>query len=404
MKTAGRWFLGTLAASGLLAAAAISGCSGFWDAPPNGGGGGTNPASGNFYVLNQKTAQIAGFAFAAGASSPTALTGSPYALGTLPNCIAIDPTGSFLYVGTATGGILLYTISSNGALTASTGGAISSDPANAMQVDPTGSWLVESVSGTGILTAIPLNSTTGGNNGAAVTVNLPATTLQQIAISPSISGTTSYAFVAMGTGGTAVVPFNSGNSNPFGTVQRITVKHNLGAANAVGVDPQNRLLYVGETAAATGSQSGGLRAFTIGSSSVTEITSGATDITGTAYPYSTGGTGPSSILPTSSAVYVSNSAVSGNSTGNITGFKILTSASGNTFSLASINTVTTGTQTTGLAIDSTSSYLLAVNFGGNPDLSTFTFDTTTAGQLDVGPTAATGADPAGAWAIAAAPQ
>jgi hypothetical protein len=404
MKTAGRRFRGTLAAIGILAAAAISGCSGFWDPLPGtgtGGGTGTNPASGNFYVLNQTSGQLAGFSFAAGASSPTPVTNSPYALGTVPNSIAIDPTGSFLYVGTV-GGILLYTINSDGSLTASAN-AISADAATAMQVDPSGLWLVESVSGTGVLSAVPLNTSTGAANGAEVSIALPFTTTQQIAISPSGS-TASYAFVAMGGGGTAVIPFNSGNSNPFGNVQRVAVKHNLGAANAVAVDPQYPLLYVGESAAASGTQTGGLRVFTIGTSNVTEITSGTTDVTGTAYPYSTGGTGPSSILATSAGdVYVSNRAVAGSSTGNITGFKILTSTSGNTYTLAAINTVTTGAQTSGLAADSTGAYLLAVNFGGNPDLSTFTFDATTAGQLDAGPTASTGTDPTGAAAIAAAP-
>jgi 6-phosphogluconolactonase len=402
-----RLFRGVVAAAALLAVFAISGCAGFWDPLPGtgGGGGGTNPASGNFYVLNQSAGQIAGFAFAAGASSPTALNGSPYALGVVPNCIAINPAGSFLYVGTVSG-VLLYTINSDGSLTANTG-AVTSDVPNAIQVDPSGSWLLEAIpgplGGRAILSAVPLNSTTGGANGASVPINLPAATVQQIAISPSGS-TASYAFVAMGTGGTAVVPFNSGNANPFGTVQSFGVKHAQGASNAIAVDPQYPLLYVGESAAASGTQSGGLRVFTIGTSGVTEITSGTSDVTGTAYPYTTGGTGPSSIVATSAGdVYVSNRAVAGSSNGNITGFKILVSTSGNTYTLAAINTVTTGPQTTGLAVDSTSAYLLAVNFGGGPDLSTFTFDATTAGQLDAGPTAATGTDPVGAIAIAAAP-
>ena len=384
MRT-GRWAWALLAAVSLL-----TGCSGFWDAPASSDSG-TNPASGVFYVLNQKTNQIAGFSFTAGASSPTAVSGSPWALGAAPFALAIAPGGNFVYVSTASG-IYLYTVGTGGALTiGNSGSPISSDIANAMQVDPSGSWLIEAVSGEGTLNAIPLDANTGLYAGTGTQyTTLPSTTVQQIAVSPSGS-TYPYVFVAMGTGGTAVVPFTSGNAKPFGTVAKISVKNSLGGDNAVAVAPDNSLLYIGETAALSGTQSGGLRVFTIGANSISEI-SGS--------PYSTGGTGPSSILPTTSYVYVANSAVSGSSKGNISGFSITASTSG-AYTLTAINTVSAGTQTESLAEDSTDAYLLAVNYGGSPDLSTFTFDSTTAGQLDAGPTAATGTDPVGAWAIAA---
>lgn len=388
MRT-GRWAWALLAAVSLL-----TGCSGFWDAPASSDSG-TNPASGIFYVLNRTTNQIAGFSFTAGASSPTAVSGSPWALGSEPFALAIAPSGEFLYVSTVNG-IYLYTVGTGGTLTIGNSGTpISSDPAYTMQVDPSGSWLIEAVSGTGQLNAIPLDANTGLYTGSGTQyTTLPSTTVNQIAVSPSGSSYP-YVFVAMGTGGTAVIPFTSGNAKPFGTVSKVSVKNSEGGDNAVAVDPQNRLLYVGETAAVSGTQSGGLRVFTIGTSGVTEI-SGS--------PYSTGGTGPSFILPSTSYVYVANSAVSGSKTGNISGFSITTSGTTTiTYSLTAINTVSTGTQTESLAEDSTDAYLLAVNYGGSPDLSTFTFDATTAGQLDAGPTAATGTDPVGAWAIVAAP-
>ncbi|WP_058189749.1 lactonase family protein [Terracidiphilus gabretensis] len=392
MRTA-RWVRGIIVAVAAIAVAAISGCAGFWDPLPNSGGGGTNPVSGTFYVLNQKTNQLAGFAFAAGASSPTAVTNSPYSLPSQPLAMAIAPSGSYLYVSTLSG-ILYYTINADGSLTAGDSGQIlSSDTAFAMQVDPSGSWLIESVSGSGVLAALPLDSSTGALNGTAQTVNLPATTLKEIAVTPS-GAATPYVFVAMGTGGTAVVAFNSGNANPFGVVSKIGVKNSLGADNAVAVDPGSRLLYVGETVAVSGTQSGGLRVFTIGSSAISEI-SGS--------PYATGGTGPSAILPTTGIVYVANSAVSGSSSGNISGFSIVTSTSGTSYSLTAINTISAGSLTSAIAEDNTNAYILAVNFGGSPDLSTFTFDSTTQGQLDAGPTSSTGTDPTGTIAIIAAP-
>lgn len=389
------WAKTMILAASVAAAAAIPGCKGFWDATTDSGSSSstsTNPASGIFYVLNQKDSQLAGFSFTAATTTPTAVTGGSVTIPAVPFSLAMAPGGGAVYVGTAVG-IYLYTVDSSGALTiGNSGQPIVTDPAYAMAVSPSGNWLLEAASGAGVLSAVPIVADTGlvDSSRSLQSVALPATSVNGIAVSPS-GGTASYAFVAMGTGGTAVVPFTAGNAKPLGTVGRIGVKNSPGGDNAVAVDPANALLYVGETAALSATQSGGLRVFTIGSgSSILEITGS---------PFATGGTGPSSILPLASTVYVANSAVSGKSAGNVTGFSV-TSTSGS-YSLAAINTVTTGKQTSALAEDNTGAYLLAVNYGGTPDLSTFTFDSTTTGQLDTGPTASTGTSPAGAWAVVA---
>src|SRR5579871_5810497 len=87
----------------LAVAPLLSGCKGFWDQPSGSGGGGTGSASGFFYVLNQKTTGIAGFSFASGSTSLTAVSGSPYSLGAAPFAVAIAPSGGHLYVSTAAG-------------------------------------------------------------------------------------------------------------------------------------------------------------------------------------------------------------------------------------------------------------------------------------------------------------
>lgn len=383
---------------GLVAVVLLGGCKGFWNpVTTTGSGGTTGSASGVFYVLNQKTSQIVGFSFASGSTTPAAVTGGSANLVAAPLAVAISPSGSYLYVST-TVGIYLYTIGSGGTLTISNSGqAVSADPAYTMVVDPSNQWLLEAVSGTGVLSAIPIDSSTGTYNSSiqVAAITLPDTSVQQMAISPSGSSDP-YVFVAMGAGGTEVIPFTAANATPFGNVANIPVEKNGGAANAVAVDPSNRLLYIGETAAiaATTSQpqTGGLRAFTIGATSLTEIAK---------TPYVSGGTGPSAILPTADYVYVANKAVSGSSTGNIAGFAITSTAG--VYSLTSISTDAAGASTLGLAEDSTSTYVLAVNSGGSPDLSTYTFDSTTAGKLDAGATSTTGTDPVEAVAIAAVP-
>jgi hypothetical protein len=190
------------------------------------------------------------------------------------------------------------------------------------------------------------------------------------------------------------VAFDATNTQPFGaTATTFKPKNTTGGDTTVAVDVSRPLLYVGETVAVTGTQTGGLRVFTIGANSA------LTEITGS--PYASTGIGPSAILPTTNYVYVANKSVSGSNTGNITGFAITTT--GTVYSLTAVSTIATGISTIGLAEDSTGTYVLAVNSSGTPDLNAFTFDTTTAGKLDSYATSATGSDPTQAIAIAAIP-
>lgn len=388
MKRAG-W-----AACGLAIASLLAGCSGFWDKPSSGGGGSSN-ASGVFYVLNQKTSKIAAFSFAANSTTPTEISGSPYALAAAPLAAAISPNSSFLYVGTA-GGVFVYSIGSGGGLTLlNNSQAIDTNdlPSN-MAVDSSGSWLLVNTTGTTALNAIPILSTTGlvDSTRATQTTTLSGSSVQQIAVTPSGAGT-AYVFAAVGTAGTNVIPFTSSSTNPFGAVTSYKVKNSGGADNAIAVDPGAHLLYVGETSAVTGTQTGGLRVYTIGASSKLTEVSGS--------PYPTAGTGPSVILATNSFVYVANRAVSGSSNGNITGYPV--NVSGTTYSLGTlINTVSAGSATVGIAEENTSTYVIAANSGGSPDLNTYTFDSATSGKLVAGKTV-TGTDTTGAIAVLAVP-
>jgi 6-phosphogluconolactonase len=381
----------------LVVAPILSGCKGFWDVK-SGSGGGNGSASGVFYVLNQKTAEIGGFSFATGSTSLTAVTNSPFALGAVvPFTMAISSNGGFLYVSTAAG-IYVYSVNgSTGELTLQNNkGVISSDPAFTMAVDPSGGWLLEAVSGVNTVNAIPLDATTGlvltGANEQTVSLPAGATAVQQITTTRS-GATNPYVFVAMGTTGTAVIPFTSSSSgNPFGTVKSFTPKNTTGGDTTVAVDLTRPLLYVGETVAVSGSNPGGLRVFTIGANATP-----LTEVSGS--PYATAGIGPSAILPTTNYVYVANKAVSGSNNGNITGFAI--TLTGTVYSLTSVSTISAGVSTVGLAEDSKGTYVLAVNQSGSPDLSAFTFDTTTPGKLDAYASRATGTDPVQASAIVA---
>jgi 6-phosphogluconolactonase (cycloisomerase 2 family) len=349
--------------------------------------------SGIFFVLNQTTSQIVVAKLVSGSLTTIGSVSTP---ASHPFAIAIAPNGNFLYVSTLNG-IYVYTISSGGTLTLGNGGAaISADPASTMQVDATNSWLVESISGSSALYAIAVNSSTGdlatsGETEQTLAGGLPSTTPVELAISPndSSSCTDCYVFVAMGSGGIELVAFNPANSNPFGSTAHVGLINSSGGANTIAVDPTNRLLYVGESdALSSATQSGGLCVYTISAS-------GATAISGSPYP--TAGTGPSSILPSADGnyVYVANQSVSGSSSDNITSFSVSTTA------LSQIGTVAAGpTGQIGLAEDSTSSFLLAVDIAGAPDLQAYTMSS---GALTSTFTGATGTDPVGASAVVAAP-
>jgi 6-phosphogluconolactonase (cycloisomerase 2 family) len=382
-----------------LAALSLTGCSGFWKAPSNGGGGGgggTTLSSGDFYVINSATNEIAGLYVKAG--TMTAL-GTSQKLSASPIAITIAPNNAFLYVSTLSG-IFVYTIdSSSGQLTlGNSGQPISSDPATSMQVDSTNSWLVEGFSGTSSLFAIHINPSSGllqSNQEQPVT--LSSSGLRQVAISPD--NTT--VLVAMGTGGTATIPFNAGNANPFGSVGTLGVKGSGGAALSVAFDPipsggtAPRLFYIGETVAVsangTDTNTGGLRAFTYSTKQ---------EITGS--PFRISGLAPYSILPFSDGnyVYVVNRQTASGSTGVIAGFSI--STTNNALALTALgSTFNAGTNPQMLVEDNTKQFVFVVNFGGNPDLLGYTIDATNAGYLDQVTSNSTGTDPVQASAIAA---
>jgi 6-phosphogluconolactonase (cycloisomerase 2 family) len=368
----------------------LAGCGDFWQAP----GGSTtstttsNLSSGVFYVLNQQTAQIVGYSIVSGTLTP--VSGSPYTLpgSAEPLAIAVAPNGAFLYVSTALDGIYLYSIGSGGALTlGNSSAAISADLASTMQVDSTNQWLVEAGPNQAELLAIAISPSTGiATSKTEQTIPLPAATVHQLVISPD----NTHIFVALGSSGTEEAIFAAGNSKPFGNTANIPVVNSAGAAVSVAVDPENRLFYVGETAATSGANSGGLRA--INYNTLVEVTGS---------PYSTAGLAPYAILPEAKGnyVYVANRSVSGSSTGNIQGFSF--TSTGTVYSLTALSvTVSTGTTPVGLAEDSLDNYVLVVDSGGSPDLEAYTMSS---GALTSAVTSATGTDPVQAGAVAAVP-
>jgi 6-phosphogluconolactonase (cycloisomerase 2 family) len=347
----------------------------------------TAGASGIFYVLNVETLQIvAYYVNAAGTLTQIATYTTP----ATPITLTVAPSNNFLYLSTYSG-IYVYKISSDGTLVIkNSSNVISSDEPFAMQVDSTNKWLVEVVTGGGVVSAIPLDSSTGLYTSATEPyISLPSTDIQQLTISPD----NKYIFIAMYTGGTEVVPFTASSSAPFGAaIKNIPVENSnsQGAALSVAVDPSNRLFYIGETSAISATYSGGLRVFNYASlPTIVELS---------ASPYASQGLSPYSIVPISTGnyVYVANHVVSG----SIAGFSITESSSG-TYTLTALgSTFTAGKYPEAMVEDSTDQFVFVVNNGGSYDLMGYTFDSTT-GYLDSAVSSSTGTGSVEASAIAA---
>jgi hypothetical protein len=395
----------------LAAAMLLAGCAGFWNAPTSTSTTtitATTLSSGVFYVLNQTTKQIAVYSISTGTLEQ--VSGSPYSLAGIPYSIAVAPGGSFLYVGVP-GAIYLYAIGSGGALTiANSGQAIYSysglEIPAAIQVS--GSWLIDAYSNAGgqaQLDAIPISASTGLS---AVSLTNPvesqAFTIANAAVSQmALSPDDANLFVALGAGGTIVVPFTTGNSNPLGSSARIiSVANSGGSALSVAVDPTNRLFYIGETLANSSVNSGGLRVFNYGSLGSGTPRATPTQITGS--PIASGGLSPHAILPIASGGYVYVANGQGNTgSGNITWFPV--SVSGTTYTIAAGSAIASGIVPMGLAEDSDNNFVLAISSGGStssgdPDLEAYTMSS---GALTAALTSKTGTDPVGAWAVAALP-
>jgi 6-phosphogluconolactonase (cycloisomerase 2 family) len=277
----------------------------------------------------------------------SAISGSSISNFTGATAMAIAPNGGFLYVASASG-LVLYTINtSTGAL--SQGSAVFTDTdAQAIKVDPTGRWLLDA-SGTGNLNAYPITSSGAQDTSrTAQTMTLASTSVEPGGMAVSSATGTPIIAVALGATGTQAFPFTaSNNTSPIGTAYTkiLTPFSNGGQAVAVAIDPQNRLLYIGET------DPGALRVYTIGSV-LTEFTYSS--------PYAPTGTRPQAILPTADGSYVYVASWQSGSAGVITGYSVATSA----LTLLS-GTSDTGTEPSGLAEDSSSSFVLAVSNSGN---------------------------------------
>ncbi|HVT96303.1 MAG TPA: beta-propeller fold lactonase family protein, partial [Acidobacteriaceae bacterium] len=272
---------------------ALTGCGQFFPPLTSGGGGGGGTSTGDYlYVGNLGTNPLSIAGFSIGTTSLSGISGSNWSVELEPTALAVTPTDTYLYLGSAAGGIYVYTIGSNGALTIANNGspvATGVSP-SVLRVDPTGKWLLGASAFAGQAYVYQIGS--GGSltaiSSSVVTLNAstPATDLE-------ITPNGNYVFVSCGTAGIYEMSFSTG-SGALAQINGVLNPKTNGAADmGLAVSPSSNYLFAAETV------TGGVRVFSIGTNGVLTETSGS--------PYTTN-TGAWSVLvdSTGSYVYVAN--------------------------------------------------------------------------------------------------
>ena len=370
-----RLVVGFLCGSALL----LAGCGDFFN--KDGGGGGGGNTVGSYTYVGTQTGTLVGYSVSSTGALAT-LSGSPSQFATAAiNSLAVTPANKFLYAGVAGIGVYGSSINSTTGVTTliNTNALVQDVAPSALTVDPSGKFLLVAglANGAPAVGVYVINSdgTLSEATGSPISITFKSGTdttnvsLQNIAVAPN----SSYVFVTLGQLGVAPLPFNTSGGLSANT-QIINPKATNNIANqdlGLAVNSTSTAVFVGETNV-------GVRVFTI-SSTFPEI-SGS--------PFAAGGQ-PRSLTfdGTGDYLYAANA-----SDNTISGYSVL--SSGTLSALAGSPFSSVGTQPFALALDQSKKFLFSLNLGGSPDVQLFSFDTTTAGKLNPGATATNATTPA----------
>jgi 6-phosphogluconolactonase (cycloisomerase 2 family) len=326
---------------------------------------------------------LAGFSISGGALTP--LTGSPFPLGYAPIAAVVNPANTILFVSSNLA-IYAYSInSSTGALNVlnsgnPVGGAVTG---NKMAISPDGNWLIAlSSNGAGALLnefQINSSSTTAVLTGPILS-SVAATGVTPMAVTFSPNG--DYLYAALGTAGDVVYSFNTSTSGTtagaltnFGFTGTLTAPL---SDNALAVGPNDSIVYV---ARANSTSAGAIIEYSVGSNAngltLNDAASTPADVQPFAMVVNKAGTD----------LYAANQ-----SKNSISGYSIASGTIAGTLTALSTSPYTSqvGSEPTSLAVDNSGKYLLAMSLDGGPYLTMFSYDSTTAGQLDSLTTTSTG--------------
>jgi 6-phosphogluconolactonase len=356
----------------------LTGCGNFFVPEPNSGSsGGGGTANGNrAYVINASANNVAGFTV--GTGTLTAVPNSPLALGYAPAAAVTMPDNTFLYVA-GPGAIYVYTINSDGSLTAPSGGATAAlVNVSSLDISPDGNWLFGLDLTTNAIDQFSINRSTGALSAIAAT---PYAITNAVVLPKSIRVAPNGAFVfaALGTGGDLVFTFNT-TTGVLALVQTLSLGSATTSDNALIADSNTAFLYI-----ARSGTNGGVAVYSIGAGGQLNSVAGS--------PFASGNQTTSLVIDSTGAfLYAANQ-----KDGTISGYTI---ATGGILSAISGSPYASGSQVLSLGRDSGGKYILAAAFGGSPDLSMYSFDAATPGKLNLATSVATSTTSAGAIGLA----
>lgn len=368
-------------AFGALALGAIlilTGCDGFWQKPNNTGSGGSSgsggstsagsPTSDYAYTVNSNSS-ISGFVV--GKDTLTNISGSPFVVQSplsSASSIVVSPKNVFVYVG-GTGGILGYGIVTTGALTPTTQGGVTEQASFAsLAISPNGQYLLGLDSLTNYVWVFSANLTTGALTLLSQTptnVNAANAAARMIQISPN-----GYVVaVAEGTGGDDVFAFNQ--TNGALTAASSVNPPAVGYTDlSVAFDPSSTHLLVGRGITAAGTSQ--VLSFNVS-------TGGALGSLVGSY---NSGADPYAVLvdSTGAYAYTANRGVA-----NLSGYTVSSGA----LTAMAASPFVSGNGVTALVENINKTYVIAAAAGGTTnstdtfDLTLYSFDSTTAGKLNM---------------------
>jgi len=373
------------AAMVILALGLAVGCGNFFVYP--GSLTGSSSSTGDYvYVANASTETLAGFSVSSG--TLTATTSSPYSLGFIPNAVAVNPANTIVFVAGISGisgFINSYSIGSGGALSLLVSNNVGVADEVSIDISPDGQWLLGldangPAASEAIVDKYQINSSTGQltlGTGAVYAFPTGSPTIVPLALRFAPNG--DYVFAAVGTAGDLVFPFTTSN----GTLST-PLQLSLGTGtsdNALAVNASSTYLYIARSGTL-----GGLAVYTIGGGGA------LSEVTGSPF---TAGSHPLSVVLNKAGtdVYVANQL-----DGTISEYSIISSSG--TVAALSPATITAPSAPWALAVDNSGDYLFSISNAGSPDLALFSYDSTTAGKLDLAADGTTGTDPTQPVAIA----
>jgi 6-phosphogluconolactonase len=356
---------------GLAGLLVLAGCGSFFSNGASGGGSGSTVAS--YAYVGTQTGVLASYSVSS-TGALAGLSGSPLQLATAAiTGLAVNPANSFLYTGVSGVGIFGLSINSTTgvpSLINTSALATDVDP-SALAVDPAGTHLLAAGIANGVPAVGEYNINSDGTlspmTGSPVTIGLPSgsNVANALITNISVAPNSSFVFVTLGQLGVALMPFTTTGALSANT-SVVTPKTSGNVSNqdlGVAVNPGSTLLFVGETNA-------GIRVFTIASN--------FPEVSGS--PFAAGGQPRSIVLDgAGDRLYAANTTDS-----TISGYAV--AASGTLTPLTGSPYSSVGPQPYWLTLDKSQTFLLDANLGGSPNVQLFSFDTTTVGKLDPGAT------------------